>query len=59
MALEYGVILVDSLALIRGYEDVASKLQQSLKDEYGLDVKVFVGVFACMSAVQWRIPVHQ
>ena len=45
MAVEYGVILVDSMALLRGYEDVASKLQQSLKDEYGLDVKVFGGVF--------------
>ena len=59
MALESGVILVHSMVLLRGYEDMASKLQQSLKDEYGLDVKVFGGVFGCMSAVQWRIPVHQ
>ena len=44
------------MALLRGYEDVASKLEEGLKQEYGLDVKVFGGVFGCMSAVQWRVP---
>ena len=57
-AVEYGLILVDSMALLRGYEDVASKLEEGLKQEYGLDVKVFGGVFGCMSAVQWRSPVQ-
>ena len=58
MAVEYGVIIVDSLAQLRGYEDGASKLEEGLKQEYGLDVKVFGGVFGCMSAVQWRSPVQ-
>ena len=55
-AVEYGLILVDSMALLRGYDDVESKLQEGLKQEYGLDVKVFGSVFGSMSAVQWRIP---
>ena len=58
VAVENGIILVDSMALLRGYEDVASKLEEGLKQEYGLDVKVFGGVFGCMSAVQWRSPVQ-
>ncbi len=58
MAVEYGVIIVDSLAQLRGYEDGASKLEEGLKQEYGLNVKVFGGVFGCMSAVQWRSPVQ-
>ena len=58
MAVDHGVIVVDSLAQLRGYEDVASKLEEGLKQEYGLDVKVFGGVFGCMSAVQWRSPVQ-
>ena len=41
MAVEYGVIIVDSLAQLRGYEDGVSKLEEGLKQEYGLDVKVF------------------
>ena len=57
-AVEYGLILVDSMALLRGYEDVASKLEEGLKQEYGLYVKVFGGVFGCMIAVQWRSPVQ-
>ena len=52
----YGVILVDSIALLRRYDDVESKLEEGLKQEYGLDVKVFGSVFGSMSAVQWRIP---
>ena len=44
MAVEYGVILVDSMALLRGYEDVEAKLAEGLKQQYGLDVKVFGGV---------------
>ena len=39
-----GVILVDSTALLRGYEDVEAKLAEGLKEQYGLDVKVFWGV---------------
>ena len=58
MAVEYGVIIVDSMAQLRGYEDAASKLEEGLKQEYGLEVKVFGGVFGCMSAVQWRSPVQ-
>ena len=57
-AVEYGLILVDSMALLRGYVDMPSKLEEGLKQEYGLDVKVFGGVFGCMSAVQWRSPVQ-
>ena len=57
-AVEYGLIIVDSLALLRGYVDMPSKLEEGLKQEYGLDVKVFGGVFGCMSAVQWRSPVQ-
>ena len=56
MAVEYGVILVDSMALLRGYEDAASMLEMGLQLDYGLDVKVFGDVFGSMSAVQWRIP---
>ena len=56
MAVEYGAILADSIALLRGYDDVESKLEEGLKQEYGLDVKVFGDVFGSMSAVQWRIP---
>ena len=58
MALEYGVIVVDSLGQLRGYADGVSKLEEGLKQEYGIDVKVFGGVFGCMSAVQWRSPVQ-
>ena len=58
MAVEHGVIIVDSLAQLRGYEDGVSKLEEGLKQEYGLEVKVFGGVFGCMSAVQWRSPVQ-
>ena len=57
-AVEYGLILVDSMALLRGYVDMPLKLEEGLKQEYGLDVKVFGGVFGCMSAVQWRSPVQ-
>ena len=57
-AVEYGLILVDSMALLRGYVDMPSKLEEGLKQEYGLYVKVFGGVFGCMSAVQWRSPVQ-
>ena len=56
MAAGYGVILVDSTALLRGYDNVESKLEEGLKRVYGLDVKVFGFVFGSMSAVQWRIP---
>ena len=52
----YGVVLVDSMAQLRGYDDVEAKLSQTLKQEYGLDVKVFGSVFGSMSAVQWRMP---
>ena len=53
MAVGYGVILVDSTALLRGYDDVESKLEEGLKQEYGLDVKVFGGVFGSTSVFQW------
>ena len=53
MTAGYGVMLVDSTALLRGYDDVESKLEEGLKQYCGLDVKVFGGVFGSMSAVQW------
>ena len=43
MAVEYGVILTDSIALLRGYDDIESKLEEGLKQYCGLDVKVFGG----------------
>ena len=58
MAVEHGIIIVDSLAQLRGYEGAVAKLEEGLKQEYGIDVKVFGGVFGCMSAVQWRSPVQ-
>ena len=41
MASGYGLILADSLALLRGYEDVEEKLEEDLKGEHGLDVQVY------------------
>ena len=58
MAVEHGVIIVDPLAQLRRYADGVSKIEEGLKQEYGIDVKVFGGVFGCMSAVQWRSPVQ-
>ena len=42
MASGYGLILADSLALLRGYEGVEEKLEEDLKGEHGLDVQVYV-----------------
>ena len=53
----YGVVLVDSTALLRGYSDLGvSKLEEGLQDRYGLDVKVSGSFFGSMSAFQWRLP---
>ena len=41
MAWGYGVILADSTALLRGYVHVLLKLEEGLRQQYGLDVKVF------------------
>ena len=56
MAWGYGVILADSTALLRGYVHVLLKLEEGLRQQYGLDVKVFGSVLGSRSAVQWRFP---
>ena len=53
MAAVEGVVLVDSTALLRGYDDVESKLEEGLKQKYDLHVKVFG---SSISAFQWRSP---
>ena len=50
------MILADSTALLRGYVHVLLKLEEGLRQQYGLDVKVFGSVLGGMSAVQWRFP---
>ena len=56
MAWGYGVIRADSTALLRGYVHVLLKLEEGLRQQYGLDVKVFGSVLGSRSAVQWRFP---
>ena len=41
MASGYGLILADSTALLRGYEEVSEKLEEDLKGKYGQDVQVY------------------
>ena len=39
MASGYGLILADSLVLLRGYEDVVEKLEEDLKDAQEREAK--------------------
>ena len=56
MTAGHGVILVDSLALLRGYYTKGvSKLEEGLNEKYGLGVKVCGSFFGSMISVQWRI----
>jgi len=50
-----GLILADSSALLRGYEEVPEKLEEDLKGKYAQDVQVYAKGGPDVRPPEWEV----